>query len=251
MVAFKYLMQGALASAAGQMSIVKQIDSIRSVLTHCNISQDVDKIDLAPINNQIVPPSNLTLDHVGLAFGVQNYTCTQSNNFTNVGAVAELFDVSCLVNSNAFETLPQSLFTAWNATEDTPIQDFITLFHAFNTPDILAQHYFVTNPTTGQGVSPKWDFTSSGDAALAGNPNAFVIAKGKTSIPAPNNTTDINWLDVVNVGGDAGGQAAAEVLRTTTVGGQPPATCQFGQTQDISVKYTSFYWFFGGALGSQ
>ena len=84
MVALKHLMSGVIASAAGHSSIVQQIDTIRGVLTHCDISNDVDRLNLAPINNQIVPPSNLTLNFVGLAFGVQNYTCTQSNNFTYV-----------------------------------------------------------------------------------------------------------------------------------------------------------------------
>lgn len=137
--------------------------------------------------------------------------------------------------------MPESLFETWNTTNGTSIQQFIDVFHTFNPPDILAQHYFVQNPTTGQGVSPKWDFTSSGNPQLVGNPDAIIVAKGKASIPAPHNATDINWLDVVNIGGAAGGKVADEVLRTSTVGGQPPTSCEFGETEDISVKYTSFY----------
>lgn len=186
----------------------------------------------------------------------------------NVGAVAELFDVSCMVNSTIFNTIQAPLFAAWDAFDGVSIQDFIAFFHGVNPPEILAQHYFVTNPTTGQGVSPKWDFVSSGNAKFVGNDKAFIVAKGKASIPAPNTTTDINWLDVVNIGGDAGGLIADEVFRTDTVGGQPPSSvsstifllsiyltydsrlqCTFGQTQDISVKYASKYWFFGGQLG--
>ena len=185
----------------------------------------------------------------------------------NIGAVAELFDVSCSVNSTAFLTMQDALFAQWNATEQTSIQGVIAAERSLNTPDILAQHYFVTNPLTGQGVSPKWDFTSSGNPKFAGNSSAFIVAKGKDSIPSPNPKTDINWLQVVNVGGDAGGDIADVVIRSSTVGGQPPASCVFGESQDISVKYTSFYctWtsfntssqltfritpgFFGGRLG--
>ena len=103
-------------------------------------------------------------------------------------------------------------------------EDFIEFFHVVNPPEILAQHYFVSNPTTGQGVSPKWDFASSGNPRFAGNSSAFIVAKGKGSVPAPNSTVNINWLDVVNIGGDAGGQIADEVFRTDTVGGQPPSS---------------------------
>lgn len=149
--------------------------------------------------------------------------------------------MSCMVNASTFETLQQPLFESWNASESTSIQEFIAALHAFNPPDVLAQHYFVQNPTTGQGVSPKWDFISSGNPKFVGNQDAIVVAKGKASIPAPNTATDINWLDVVNIGGAAGGKVADEVLRTDTVGGQPPATCEFGKTQDISVKYASKY----------
>lgn len=161
--------------------------------------------------------------------------------FRNIGAVAELFDVSCNVNATAFLTMQEPLFAQWNGTEGSTIQNIIGAERALNTPDILAQHYFVTNPTTGTGVSPKWDFTSSGNPKFVGNTSAFIVARGKDSIPAPNSKADINWLQVLNIGGDAGGEIADVVIRSSTVGGQPPASCQFGSSQDITVKYTSLY----------
>ena len=129
-----------------------------------------------------------------------------------------------MVNSTQFNTIQEPLFAAWNAFEGISIQDFINLFHDINPPEILAQHYFVTNPTTGQGVSPKWDFTSSGNPRFVGNTDAFIVAKGKGSVAAPNSSVNINWLDVVNIGGAAGGEIADEVFRTDTVGGQPPSS---------------------------
>ena len=99
------------------------------------------------------------------------------------------------------------------------MQLIIDFLHLVDPPEVLAQHYFVPNPATGQGLSPKWDFTSSG--AFEGNPDAFVVAKGKGAIPAPTNATrDVTWLDVVSVQGEI----ADEVFRFDTVGGQPPAT---------------------------
>lgn len=88
MVAVKHLISSMFAAAAGRTSLVQQIDAIRGVLTHCDVSHDVDRVNLAPINNSFTPPANFTPTFVGLAFGVQNYTCTQSNNFTCVFLLA-------------------------------------------------------------------------------------------------------------------------------------------------------------------
>ena len=159
----------------------------------------------------------------------------------STGAVAELIDVSCIVYEPEFSTIQNDIFNVWSNLVPASIQSIIELFHIIDIPQILAQHYFIPNPTTGQGLSPKWDFTSSGNPALAGNASAFIVARGKDSVPAPHAATDIAWLQVVNIGGDAGGTVADVVIRSDTVGGQPPASCEFGKTQDISVKYTSKY----------
>lgn len=163
----------------------------------------------------------------------------------NVGAVAELFDISCLTSSPNFQAIQNTLFDSWNVFDGLSIQDIITLLAAQDIfsfinpggqPQVLAQHYFVTNPVTGQGVSPKWDFTSSG--RFKGNEDAFIIAKGLGSLPAPTNaTTDVAWLQVTNVEGSI----ADQVFRIDTKGGQPPAMCTFGSSPNISVKYTSKY----------
>ncbi|RDX47242.1 hypothetical protein OH76DRAFT_785807 [Lentinus brumalis] len=191
--------------------------------------------------SQLVAPTNPRF--IGLAFGVQNYTCSSANNFTSTGAVAELIDVSCQVFNPGFATIQNSLFDMWTSIMPQPIQAIIDLLHLLNPPNVLAQHYFITNPVTGQGVSPVWDFTSS--SAFQGNKDAFIVAKGKGTIPAPTDPKkDVAWLDVVNVQG----KIADEVFRFDTVGGQPPASCKYGQDKDISVKYVSKYIFYGGSL---
>lgn len=137
----------------------------------------------------------------------------------STGAVAELIDVSCQAFDSKFSTIQNDLYNVWTELIPHPIEAIIDLLHLLNPPEILAQHYFITNPTTGQGVSPKWDFTSSGK--FQGNKDAFIVAKGKASLPAPTDPTkDVAWLDVVNVEG----KIADEVFRFDTVGGQPPAT---------------------------
>jgi hypothetical protein len=83
MVAIKSIVSSLLAGASSS-SIFAFLGAFDSIPSHCNIAGDVGvlKTALQQIDNKIVPPSNLTLNFVGLAFGVQNYTCTQSNNFT-------------------------------------------------------------------------------------------------------------------------------------------------------------------------
>ena len=107
------------------------------------------------------------------------------------------------------------------------IQDFINFFHDSNPPEILAQHYFVPNPVTGQGLSPKWDFTSSGNPKFVGDSKAVFVVRGVNNVPAPNKTTDIAWLNVANIGQDKGGRIADQVFRTNTIGGQPPSSVSF------------------------
>ncbi|KAH9941592.1 uncharacterized protein BXZ73DRAFT_97982 [Epithele typhae] len=170
--------------------------------------------------SQLVAPTN-PARFIGLAFGVQNYTCSQNNNYTAAGAVAELIDVSCIALEPEFATIQNDLFTVWDKLVSYPIQVVIDFLHVISPPEVLAQHYFVPNPA-GQGLSPVWDFTSSG--AFQGNGDAIVLAKGKGNIPAPTNATrDVAWLDV------------------------PPASCKYGVDGDLSVKYVSKYIFYGGS----
>ena len=140
----------------------------------------------------------------------------------SAGAVAELIDVSCQVYEPGFDTIQHDLYNVWTKLIPHPIEAIIDLLHLLNPPYVLNQHYFVPNPVTGEGLSPKWDFTSSG--AFQGVKDAFIIAKGKASIPAPTDLKkDVAWLDVVNVDG----KIADEVFRFDTVGGQPPSSVSF------------------------
>ncbi|KAH8102990.1 hypothetical protein BXZ70DRAFT_874240, partial [Cristinia sonorae] len=70
-------------------------------------------------------------------------------------------------------------------------------------------------PTTGQGLDPKWDFTSSGK--FKGNQDVFILVKSKGSVSAPTNATK----DVI--GTRVEGRIADEIFRTDTRGGQPPS----------------------------
>ncbi|KAF9477963.1 hypothetical protein BDN70DRAFT_76614 [Pholiota conissans] len=180
---------------------------------------------------------------VGIALGTQNYTCTSAGVYTNVGALAELFDISCLTKSPFFEALPDILDAAWQAAPPSiTAPKIIQFLHSISSPEILGQHYYVTNPITGSGINPKWDFTSQG--ATAGNKDAFVVAAKTAGIAAPTGTAnDVDWVFLSAIQG----KLASQVYRTDTRGGQPPATCD-PASDPIVVKYVAKYWGFGSTL---
>jgi hypothetical protein len=95
----------------------------------------------------------------------------------------------------------------------------MSLLHSHDTLLILLQfQYFVTSPS-GTGISPKWDFTSTGK--FAGNSTAFVIGTKVGDILAPTNpATNIDWLQLARVEGDL----ASQIFRIDTVNGQPPTS---------------------------
>jgi hypothetical protein len=82
----------------------------------------------------------------------------------------------------------------------------------------IQYHYFVPAPS-GTGLSPKWDFTSTGK--FAGNSTAFILAAKAGDILAPTDSaTNVDWLALNNVQGSL----ASKVFRVDTVNGQPPTS---------------------------
>jgi len=170
---------------------------------------------------------------------VQNYTCASTDTYTNVGAVAEIIDISCLYNTDEFSEINTQAYEVWT---DLPSEfttfDLIDVLHGDNL--VLGQHYFITNPVTGSGTSPKWDFTS---AHFNGDSEAFVVGAKVGDLPSPDGPSDIDWLYLTNVPNE--GELATSIFRVETVGGVAPTSCTFGSSADVQVKYTSQYWFYG------
>ena len=163
---------------------------------------------------------------------LRNFQCS------NVGALAELFDASCLYNTPLFASLTDIAIAAWSrAPPAVTTSELIKTLHIFPTSailgklnltfkdiqlthqNLLGQHYYVTNPLTGQGINPKWDFTSQG--ADAGKSDAFVVAAKVNGASAPTGSQDIDWVQLGNIGS---GALAQQVYRTDTRLGQPPAS---------------------------
>ncbi|KAJ6481788.1 hypothetical protein C8R45DRAFT_1063035 [Mycena sanguinolenta] len=177
--------------------------------------------------NPTFPPTFVTL-----GVGVQNYTCSNvSSTYTSVGAVASLFDISCLLNNFNFDSIQTRAFAFWNETSQvTPLN----VANDVGAPLMLGQHYFITNPN-GTGLSPEWDFTVS-----TGAPDAFVVGAKVGDILAPSDpTVNIDWLSLNGVDGDL----ATQIFRINTVGGQPPSSCVPGSAL-LSVKYVSLYYLY-------
>jgi len=210
--------------------------------TDCNLSHATLKV---PANQTQLTSPTTAPTFVGLGVGVQNYTCNAtSETWVNVGAVAELFDISCLYrDTTAFNSAALGAYDLWSiAPADISAIQLVQIMNFLDAPDILGQHYFVTNPITGSGLSPKFDFTSSG--RTAGNPNAFVVGAKTGDLLSPDNSKlDVDWLQLSGVEGDL----AKEIFRVQTNGGQPPSNCTAG-SPELSVRYTAQYWFFGGSV---
>ncbi|PPQ92265.1 hypothetical protein CVT25_008573 [Psilocybe cyanescens] len=198
-------------------------------------------VKLSNLPSPLVAPSS-PASFVGIAIGTQNYTCSSTGTYTNVGALAELFDASCVYNTPIFSSLPGIVSAAWEiAPPSLPVSEVISTLHGFSTDSVLGQHYYVTNPITGSGIDPKWDFTSQG--ADAGKSDAFVVAAKVNGASAPTGSQDIDWVQL----GALTGNLAKQVYRVQTRLGQPPASCTVG-SKDIQVKYTALYYGFGGSV---
>lgn len=122
-----------------------------------------------------------------------------------------------------FKTIQEPLYEAWtNLSSEITVQQITAIIPTLLSPDVIqADHYFVPNPA-GTGLSPVWDFR--GTKSFHDNQNAYILGASAKSVVSPADPSDnINWLRIRKVSGDA----ADEVYRIDTIGGQPPASVTF------------------------
>ncbi|KAJ8586342.1 hypothetical protein M405DRAFT_875061 [Rhizopogon salebrosus TDB-379] len=207
------------------------LPATRHVSACCDLSSA--RLQVPGDQTQLVAPTYAP-SYIAVSIGTQNYTCnTTTSAYTLLGAMAELFDSSCLYGTPAFDSAPTVMYDAWSAPGDfvTP-QEVITTLGLLPNPAVLGQHYYVLNPV-GPGLSPKWDFTSSG--ATVGNSNAYAVGIKVGDLPS----TDSSNIDSLMVKAIEG-ELASEIFRVKTNGGQPPSQCTAGDS-NITVKYTAQY----------
>ncbi|GAB1527602.1 hypothetical protein RhiTH_010778 [Rhizoctonia solani] len=208
-------------------------------LTGCPISNA--KVNIPAGQTAVTVPSGNPV-YIALGVGVQNYTCGSTGTFASSGAVAKLFDISCLVNTPLFPGIQDMVYSvARNDRGQALVAKMETVLKAVPlTPLVLGDHYFIPNPTTnGTGLTPVFDFRAG---IKKEDPSGFVAVKKLGNIPSPAGSSNVDWLMLQNLGGTVGGTLASTVLRVDTKSGQPPASCTPNAT--ISVPYTTKYWMY-------
>ncbi|KAG8742677.1 hypothetical protein FRC10_001033 [Ceratobasidium sp. 414] len=181
-----------------------------------------------------------SLVYVALGMGTQNYTCGSTGTFTSAGAVAKLFDISCLANTGSlFANIQNMAFDAASTAKGAALVSKIESLIK-STPLALGDHYFIPNPAVnGTGLSPEFDFRAG---VKKGDPTGFAVVKKIANSASPAGTANVDWLALQNIGGTIGGSLANNVMRLDTKSGQPPASCTPNST--IAVPYAAKYWFY-------
>jgi len=133
--------------------------------------------------------------------------------FSSAGAVAVLFDLSCLSlkDNDKFEKIQDDAYEFWSKADDAKLKTFSIRHESFK----LGDHFFQSNGNGG--ISPVWDFRG---ASAPNKANAFVVAAKVAGVAAPTGPQDVDWLQLNKVTGDL----ASSIYRTHTKGGQPPAS---------------------------
>ncbi|KAK9774279.1 hypothetical protein AB5N19_13698 [Seiridium cardinale] len=183
--------------------------------------------------------AGLTLKHVAVGRGTQNYTCDTTNATAapvQIGAMATLFNASCLISS--YPDLA-------NIITKMALQFTLTEEETTLGPSNLAisgTHFF-TNTTT-----PFFNLD---------RPNLQLGEAGCTKLNATNapadatrgtdNSTAVVWLKLATRTGATGD--LQEVYRVQTAGGSAPATCA-GMPASFEVQYSAQYFFWAGAKSS-
>ncbi|KAI5201848.1 hypothetical protein E4T39_04971 [Aureobasidium subglaciale] len=197
---------------------------------------DLSKARLPRAPTPLPPPSyNLTLSHVSIGRGTQNYTCDLSNSTAipvAAGATAALYNVSCIAANH-----PVLLSMIPGIAINLPLPSSSSAISPINM-DLSGHHYFLDATTPffnlntqlhsyGVGAFKKVNATGAPGGAVAG-----IYGAGMGAVP---------WLKLTEKVGSEGTQKLKEVFRVNTAGGQPPATCQ-GQQESILVQYAAEYW---------
>ncbi|RKF59494.1 putative malate dehydrogenase [Erysiphe neolycopersici] len=179
------------------------------------------------------PPSNdVKVMHVAIGKGSQNYTCLTNNPLdapAPVGALATLFDASCIASKNPAKLaqLPKEALQAELPADEsktlTSSKIAVSGHHFFPSPQTPLFELVTAAANLGSVSPKKVDSKPAPPDAVVGKNN-----KGNGAVP---------WLKLT-ASGDI-----KEVYRVNTAGGNPPKTCQ-GMPKDFEVQYAAEYWFF-------
>lgn len=208
-----------------------QTSKVRPVVPACDLS----KAQMPMIDGLLPPSTGLTVHHVAVGRGTQNYTCDTSNPDAApiaAGAVATLFNVSCIasISQDLLQKVPNMAVNFnYDAATAGPLGPMML--------PVSGHHFFVDSTTPFFNLDmPTLDL---GTVPCAKNGSAPAPA---TAVPGPSGSSAVPWLKLTAKDGATG--SIKEVYRVNTAGGNPPATCQ-GQAANIQVQYSAVYWFWG------
>ena len=181
------------------------------------------------------PASGLSLSHVAIGRGTQNYTCDLSNSTAvpvAVGAVASLFNVSCLAVESpdlvsAIPPIALDLPVPSSDSSKDPSYFDLSGYHYFLNTTTAFFNLDTSAHTYGMGAFKKANQTSPPTNAMAG--------------PNGSGNGAVAWLKLSSIDGE--GQVFQEVYRLNTAGGNPPKTCA-GQQAAFEVPYAAEYWLY-------
>ncbi|PYI34300.1 hypothetical protein BP00DRAFT_484840 [Aspergillus indologenus CBS 114.80] len=200
------------------------------------------------------PSAHLSLKFIALGRGTQNYTCPSTNSSTAptaTGAVATLYDVSCIAATpknhghQFLHALPGFI---------RPIPQEILAFYAvlLSQSAIIGEHYFSAPQSSSTSITAAAAATAAAMPVFDLRPATFgkqggryesnwVKAKKVESVNAPGGGDgDVPWLKMVGVEGSG----IKEIYRVHTAGGMSPATCA-AHEGEFGVEYAAEYWFYG------
>ncbi|PYH49208.1 DUF3455 domain-containing protein [Aspergillus saccharolyticus JOP 1030-1] len=211
---------------------------------------------------ELTPPStHLSLRFIALGRGTQNYTCPAARSHrrnesasatpVSTGAVATLYDVSCLAPTKHSQTGGGGgilLHTLPAFTHALP-QEVLALYAVqLSRATIIGQHYFSAPAAAGSGSAsisssmPVFDLRAAQYGQRGGKfEGNWVQAKKVESVAAPGGSEDVPWLKLVGEGKEGG---IKEIYRVHTAGGMSPATCAEHEGE-FAVEYAAEYWFYG------
>ncbi|KAH9909862.1 hypothetical protein F4778DRAFT_21684 [Xylariomycetidae sp. FL2044] len=194
----------------------------------CDLSKAVlPNTEISPL---ITPKAGLTLKHVAIGRGTQNYTCDTTNATAapvQTGALATLFNASCVASTypDLLQLLPKLALQFTLTAEESRMGP---------TNLIISGQHFFTNSTTpffnldterlqiGEAPCQK----NATSAAPTGAPRGL---GGEAAVP---------WLQLTTRLGATGN--LQEVYRVETAGGSAPATCE-GMPAAFEVQYAAQY----------
>ncbi|KAI9886008.1 MAG: hypothetical protein M1823_002175 [Watsoniomyces obsoletus] len=212
-------------------SIGKKVAVIRDLPSFPNPPPcDLSKAVMPTAPTPLPPPGpGLKLAHVVIGRGTQNYTCANNSATTKpvaVGAVANLYNVSCLA-----ATSPDALtyLSSSSLEYDVPSKDSQRMAPA--QVFMSGHHYFLES-------TPTFDVTTKRGSY------GYLQCKKDASSPPPADSVkgqhgegygSVPWLKLSDAGGS---NIFKEVYRLNTAGGNPPPSCE-NQPKTFEIQYAA------------